>query len=134
MQNEKVVPFAGSSLEQEMPKRRRIIVKKGMQWILINLDDIVYCYSFKKTIFIVDREGKKYMSDKSLSRLESELDPALFFKANRNFLISFHYIKGFLYFEKSKLKVEMNTTDKHQFVIISQSSIGNFKKWIYQQL
>jgi len=45
-------------------KKRRMIVKKGMENISLRLDDVVLFYTENKIVYVLDRWGKKYLADK----------------------------------------------------------------------
>ena len=55
-------------------KKKRILVKKGMENISLRLDDVVLFYTENKIVYVVDRWGKKYIADKNLGEMENELD------------------------------------------------------------
>ena len=84
-------------------KRKRMIVKKGMENISLRMDDVVLFYTENKIVYVIDRWGKKYLADKNLSELEEELDDATFFRANRQYIININFIRGFKAYEKVKL-------------------------------
>lgn len=113
---------------------KKMILKQGTKNYLLNTKEIVYCYSRNKVVYIVDANNQKYISDKSLLRLEVELDPRSFFKANRTQIINFNFIRSFASYERSKMKVEMKALTKDPTVVISQTRVNAFKQWIYQQL
>ena len=113
---------------------KKMILKHGIKHFLLDTRDIVYCYSNNKIVYIVDASRQKYVYDKNLLRLETELDPKQFFKVNRTHLINFHFIRSFVTHEKNKIKVELKTGDKFESVIISQTRVNAFREWIYKQL
>ena len=117
----------------ERKKRTRLVVKKGADNISIPLENIVFFYTENKVVFAIDHAGKKYLTNGSLSTLESELDSNVFFRANRQYIINIGHVKSFRTYERVKLRVEMNPvelSDQH-FIIISQETAPAFRKWIY---
>ncbi|MGZ5221230.1 MAG: LytR/AlgR family response regulator transcription factor [Chitinophagaceae bacterium] len=113
---------------------KKIIVRHGARHFLLDFKDIVYCYSNNKIAYIVDTSNTKYIADKNLMHLEEELDPRLFFKANRTHIINFNFIRSFVTHDKNKIKVELKTVDKEESVVVSQTRVTVFKRWVYQQL
>lgn len=111
-------------------KKTRIIVKRGMENILIRLEDVILFYTENKVVYVIDRFQKKYISDKNLSDLEAELDFNNFFRANRKFIINLDYVKGYKAFEKVKLLIEMNIPDLSHSIVISQETAPLFRRWI----
>ncbi|HEV3412179.1 MAG TPA: LytTR family DNA-binding domain-containing protein [Puia sp.] len=111
-------------------KRSRILVRKGAEFQTVRIEDAGYFFTEHKLIFLVDKENRKYMAEKSnLSELEDELDKNLFYRANRKYIINANYIKRFKPLEKSKISVEL-TLPVNEEIIISQENSASFKKWI----
>jgi DNA-binding LytR/AlgR family response regulator len=111
-------------------KRSRILVRKGAEFQTVRIEDAGYFFTEHKLIFLVDKENRKYMAEKSnLSELEEELDKNLFYRANRKYIINANYIKRFKPLEKSKISVEL-TLPVNEEIIISQENSASFKKWI----
>ena len=111
-------------------KRSRILVRKGAEFQTVRIEDAGYFFTEHKLIFLVDKENRKYMAEKSnLSELEEELDKNLFYRANRKYIINANYIKRFKTLEKSKISVEL-TLPVNDEIIISQENSASFKKWI----
>ncbi len=113
-------------------KKRRLIVRKGLEHISLLLDDIVLFYTENKIVYVLDKCGKKYLCDKNLTDLEEELDKSSFFRANRQYLININYIKGYKAYEKVKLQVDLTIPEINHYIIISQETAPAFRKWIYE--
>jgi DNA-binding LytR/AlgR family response regulator len=113
-------------------KRSRILVRKGVEFQAIRMEDTGYFFTEHKLIFVVDKENRKYMAEKSnLSELEEELDKNVFYRANRKYIINANYIKRFKPLERSKISVEL-TLPVNEDIIISQENSASFKKWFAQ--
>lgn len=111
--------------------RKRLIVKKGIENIALKTEDIALILTENKLVFVVEGQtGKKFISDKNLSELESELDKSVFFRANRKYIISLNFLKAFRTFEKVKLLVDMNIPNNGHQIIVSQDNSKAFKRWI----
>src|SRR5947208_588079 len=68
-------------------KRSRIIVRKGIENISLLLSDVVLFFTENKITYVIDKSGKKYMTDKNLTDLERELDNKTFFRASRQYIL-----------------------------------------------
>jgi len=112
-------------------KKKRMIVKKGMENISLRLDDIVLFYTENKIVYVVDRWGKKYLADKNLSEMEEELNETTFFRANRQYIININFIRGFKAYEKVKLIVDLTLPDLNHCVIVSQEMAPQFREWMH---
>jgi len=113
-------------------KKTRFIVKWGTDHIALPVHDIALFYTRNKVVYAIDKTGKKYIIDKTMSELESELDKKTFFRANRQYIININYIKGFSPYERVKLEVELLLPDFTDVIIISQDTAPIFKLWIAQ--
>lgn len=119
-------------LQQFGRYKNRIMVRKGVENIPLKLEDVALFYTENKVVYIVDRQGKKYMGDKNLTELEDELHPEQFFRANRQYIINIDYVKGFKAYEKVKLQVDLVLTELPHTIIVSQETAPAFRKWIYE--
>jgi DNA-binding LytR/AlgR family response regulator len=111
-------------------KRKRLLVRKGIENISLMLEDIVLFYTENKIVFVIDRFGKKYLSEKNLAELEQELDDEMFFRANRQYIINISFVKGFKTYEKVKLQVDLVMADLNHLIIISQETAPAFRRWM----
>jgi len=118
-------------LDNTVRMKRRLIVKKGIENIALKIEDIALIYTENKLVFVIDgQSGKKYTIDKKLIELEAEMDPTVFFRANRKYIISINFIKAFKPHDKVKIQVYLTLPDLPHEIIISQESAKHFKKWI----
>ena len=111
-------------------KQTRIIVKRGQEHLFLLMEDVVLFYTENKIVYIIDKNGKKFLVDKNLSDLEEELDPSTFFRANRQYIVNINFVKGYKTYERVKLQLELHVNLNH-CIVISQETAPLFKKWIY---
>ena len=114
------------------PKKTRIVVKKGIESIALPFEDIVLFFTENKVVYVLDKCGRKYLSDKNLSDLEIELDKNKFFRANRQYIVNINYIRSFKPYEKVKLQIDLAATDINHAIIVSQETAPAFRKWVYE--
>ncbi|HEX7903015.1 MAG TPA: LytTR family DNA-binding domain-containing protein [Chitinophagaceae bacterium] len=112
-------------------KKKRLVVKKGLENISLRLEDIVLFYTENKVVYVTDRCGKKYLTDKNLGELETTLDENIFFRANRQYIININFIKGFKSYEKVKLQVDLTLPELNHCIIVSQETAPQFREWMY---
>ena len=101
-----------------------------MENIALRIEDVVLFYTENKIVYLLDKQKSKYLYDRNLSELESELDPLLFFRANRKYIVNINYIKSYKTFEKVKLILELIIPDIPHQIILSQETAPDFKKWL----
>lgn len=112
-------------------RKKRVLVRKGLETISLRLDEVVLFYTENKIVYVIDRWGKKYMSDHNLTELEESLDPASYFRANRQYIININFIRGFKAYEKVKIQVELTLPELNHCIIISQETAPQFKEWMH---
>jgi DNA-binding LytR/AlgR family response regulator len=112
-------------------KGRSITVQKNSDYLLLETAKIICFYRSSSGGTAVVYEDKiKYTYNKNLTEIENFIDPTLFFRANRQFIININFIKGFQRFEKVKFLVKLKFVKNK--IIISQFSAQDFKRWIHQ--
>ena len=109
--------------------RSRFLVKQGQKMISIDVGDIAYIFSENGFSFLRTKDNQKYILDYSMDELENELSPKIFFRANRQYILSQHSITAIHPWFNQKLKVEVKPeTDEH--IIISRDKANAFKTWM----
>jgi len=117
-------------IKLEEKKRTRLLVKQGVANILLLLADVALIYTRDKLVYVIDRDSKKYLVDKTLTELEQELDHANFFRANRQYIVNVNFIKSFKPYKKVKLLVDISLNQLEEPIIVSQQVAPFFKRWI----
>lgn len=117
------------TLGQPIP---RMLVRKGLENISIEQTQIAYIYTEHKISFVKTTTGETYIADHSLSQLAKDLNAALFFRVNRQYLVHIGAIKSYRSVEQSKIRLEL-VPPPGQEVIIGKEQAVNFRKWIKTQ-
>lgn len=112
------------------PKKTRILVKKGLENISLLLEDIVLFFTENKIVYVIDKSGRKYLIDKNLADLETELDSKTFFRVNRQYIVNINFIRSFKAYERVKLQIELTLSELNYFIVVSQETAPFFRKWI----
>lgn len=121
--------FAGQD-SQKKKYRQRFLLKKGQDYFFIKAVDVAFFYIDQSIVFIVDFNNQRFISGfKTLQVIEEELDPTLFFRVNRNYLINIQAIKKFRATDRVKLTVELSF-HSHEKIIVSQDNVSSFKNWV----
>lgn len=109
----------------------RIIVPSRDKLIPIPVGDVCYIYSTNRRTEISLSNGGKIALNKSLEQIEPTLDPSIFIRANKQFIIAKDAIKELVTWFDSRLLVRM-TTDTPEEIFISKNNVAAFKKWLAQ--
>ena len=111
-------------------RKERLVVKKGFTNVLLRMEDIVLFYTESRVVYVLDKEGRRYMCDYNLAELETLLDNHIFFRANRQYIINIQYIRGYKTLERVKLAVDVNCIESNHSIVVSQETAPYFRKWI----
>ena len=109
---------------------RRMLIRFGNSIKLVDMADAAYFYTKDKITFLVSRSsGKRFPVDYPLDKLEGMLDPATFFRINRQFIIHVAAIKEMHPYSKSRVKVELEPNTDLETIVSTERS-AEFKKWL----
>lgn len=115
--------------EKEPVYQERFMVYKGDRVKTINVKDIAYFFAEGKYVYLVENGGQKYLVDYSLDKLYSKLDPGLFFRINRQFIIHINAIGEMIAYSKGRLKILLVPEPKRD-TIVSTDRASAFKSWL----
>jgi two-component system, LytTR family, response regulator LytT len=111
---------------------RRIIIRRGNEYVLFKTDEIAYFFLENKTCYMVDRiQGVKYLISKSLRDLTMALDPADFYRINKKYLVHIESLRKFKLCVAGRIEVELFPATRER-VFINQVRMQDFKKWVTQ--
>ncbi|RLD25612.1 MAG: DNA-binding response regulator [Bacteroidetes bacterium] len=108
--------------------KTRFMVKVGEHIRSVKSENILLFYAEGRTVFIITNKLKKYIIDFKLESLESSLDPEMFFRPNRSFILNINSIDDVLVYSNSRLKVLLNF-DFDKEIIVSREKVGALKEW-----
>lgn len=92
------------------------------------VDSIAYFYIDEKTVKVVTMGGKVSSLSQNLDQLTEQLDPKLFFRANRQFIIAHQAVKEISFWFGNKLWVALKQETPEK-IIISKARVPEFKAW-----
>ncbi|MGC4036145.1 MAG: LytTR family DNA-binding domain-containing protein [Chitinophagaceae bacterium] len=109
--------------------KERFLVKTGSRMFFIESSDICYFYADDKTVFLIDREGTKFVVDQTLESLQNILDPKHFFRLNRKVISNISAIKEIKTYLNKRLRIFLQAGKNREEVIISRDRVQAFKAW-----
>ena len=108
--------------------REKFLVRRGTEFVAIQVEEIAFFYASHKMVYLVRKDGAKFILDQSLAEVEKEVTGANFIRLNRRYLVNRAAIKKVSALPKSKLLVEVEPVVKEELVVSSENSAG-FKTW-----
>ncbi len=109
--------------------KKRFTLKIGQHLKVISVDEIECFYSENKGTYLHTFDNRDYLLETTLEVLEQELDPAVFYRISRKFIIPLKAIKEIVVYSNSRLKIILPTY-KAEEVIVSREKVADFKNWI----
>lgn len=116
---------------QKKSYKSRFLIKIGQKIVAVPIEKIAYFYSQNKLTYIITKDGKKLPTDQTLEQLEEQLDPKTFYRANRQFIVSFESISEIHPYFKGRLKIELSPVSEME-IVISADKTPEFKSWLDQ--
>jgi len=95
----------------------------------VSLDDVACIYSTDRKTQIHLKSGKMMLYNRSLDSLISSLDPAKFFRANKQYIVARDCVKDIVVWFDSRLLVNM-PIELPEPLFVSKNKAAEFKNWI----
>jgi two-component system, LytTR family, response regulator len=116
------------NFNQAKEYKDRFAVHAGRSVMLVHRQDVA-CFMKEELIYLLNQEGKKYITDyRSLDEVEELLNPEQFYRANRQWLVHLPRIESFRTDDTGKIGIRMKGI-KMDDIIVSKEKAAEFKKW-----
>ncbi|MBT3207422.1 MAG: response regulator transcription factor [Bacteroidetes bacterium] len=109
--------------------KNRFLIKIGEHIRSVKVEDISMFHAEGRIVYLITKGKKRYIVDYILEDLEEILDPAMFFRVNRSFVININSISDVLVFSKSRLKIKL-LQEFEKEIIVSRDKVSNLKIWL----
>lgn len=109
--------------------REHFLVQNNDGYTVLNVQDINHISTENGITRTFLKNGRYMALDYSLNDIETQLDPAKFFRANRQYIISIDSIERINFLFASKLSVHLKVYPKVE-VIVSREKSAKLKEWI----
>lgn len=113
-------------VKENKPALTRILVKIGYNLKIVQTHEVSCFYSENKIVYLQTRE-RAYPTDFTLDELVELLDPKVFFRVNRQFMINSNYIKNI--HTSPIYNVELNFQPSEE-ITVSRDRVKDFKDWL----
>ncbi|MDD2492033.1 MAG: LytTR family DNA-binding domain-containing protein [Bacteroidales bacterium] len=116
---------------REKEYKERFLIQIGQRYSKIDIKDIAYFYASDTGINLKTFSGAYYPVDLTMDKIESLIDPSLFFRINRKLLISHNSISNMTAYSRGRIKITLNPEfDSETDAIVSIDRSGDFKRWL----
>ncbi len=109
--------------------KTRFFVKVGNHFQSVPVQEIAAFFLEERCTFLRTFNGKNYALDYSLDQLRNKVDPSLFFRINRSFIVNIDAITEIISYSTTRLKLKLhNFADED--MIVSRDKSTEFKQWL----
>jgi DNA-binding LytR/AlgR family response regulator len=115
-------------LLQKKNYKNRFMVRTGEHIHSVPAADIVLFYAEDRNVFLLCENKKKFIIDYKMEELEDLLDPAMFFRVNRSYMVNINSIKDVIVYSNSRLLIRLHT-DCDKEIVVSRERVQEFKDW-----
>lgn len=126
--NPQIIENIIASLKEKKHKER-FLVKVGTHLRVAETRDILYFYSLQKGTYLKLNDGKDYLLDNTLEQVEELIDPSVFFRINRKYIVSLKCITDVISFSNSRLKLKVQNPVDDEF-LVAREKVKDFKAWL----
>ena len=120
-----------SIINQLQPQRKeRFLIKVGEHYRSVQTSSVSSFFIIERNTFIRTDTGKEYAIDHSLDKIEQLVDPVLFFRVNRNFIVNYHAIRDIVAYSSNRLKIVLSNRTEKENILVSRERVAEFKEWM----
>jgi len=113
--------------------QRHFLVNHGYKLISVNEAEITYFAASGKHLFIYVKSESSYLYNNTLTDIINNLDPFIFFKINRKYIVNRNSIKEVVKHSTQKIELILTVPAiENDPIILSKKEINNFKNWLDQ--
>jgi two-component system, LytTR family, response regulator LytT len=89
-------------------QRAKLLMKSQSRMLLIDAEEMVYASIQDGTITIFARDAEGISNYRTIEELQAALDPDIFWRAHRSYLVNINHIKEVMPWFKSSYMLKMN--------------------------
>ncbi|WP_420151797.1 LytR/AlgR family response regulator transcription factor [Spirosoma sp.] len=110
--------------------KRRFTGHHLRQIISVPQEQVAY-FLRNELIYLHTTDGRKLVTDyKTLDELEELIDPACFFRANRQCIVYLDAVSGYRPYDISKLQVILKSPNDSLEILVSKEKASAFRHWL----
>jgi len=113
----------------KQPYKKALLVSQAERIIPIQVNDIACFYFDKMIVVITTFSNNEYLLSATLDEVEKMVDPALFFHANRQFIVHRNAIVNAERYFARKLVVKLGFNTKES-IVVSKARAQEFLQWL----
>jgi two-component system LytT family response regulator len=116
-------------LDTLRPYKTRFLVRQGEQLLPLPVAEAAWFLSRNETVTLVATDGRRFVLDYTLEQLEGLLDPARFFRLNRQIIAQLPAVRRLHPHFGGKLLVELHPAPAEE-ILVSREKAPALKAWL----
>lgn len=108
--------------------KNRFLIKVGDHIKSVKTENILLFYADGRTVYIKTKKNNQYIIDYTLEELVKQLDPEMFFRVNRSYIININAIEDVVVYSNSRLLIKPNFIFDNE-IIVSRDKVSQLKTW-----
>ena len=111
------------------PYKERFVVSVGERIIPVPAQSVAAFFSEDKANYLFTDEGERYLFERSLDALETELDPAEFFRISRGAIVARHAVRSVSRHFSGRLRLDLRPAPPFE-PTVSRARVEDFLLWL----
>jgi DNA-binding LytR/AlgR family response regulator len=129
-ETEQTLHNIGEAVRMLMKKyKTRFMIRVGEHLKTVEVERVWFFFSQDKATFCVTDENRNHILDYTLDQLEEMVDPEVFFRINRKYLVRAGAIQDIIHYTNSRLRLVLKGSSD-QDVIVARERVQQFKEWL----
>jgi two-component system response regulator LytT len=126
-----VVTYLSKMSALSPPKRYKdkLLIAIKDKLLPVEVNQVSYCYTSDKATLICLADGTQFTYQSTLDQIFSSLDPADFYRANKQYIVSRNHVKNITIWFDSRLLLTLDTVVPEP-IYISKNKAADFKTWV----
>ena len=108
--------------------KNRFMVKLGDHIKSITSDQISFFFADGRDVYLITNQLRKFIIDYTLEALEEILDPKIFYRINRSYILNINSIQDVVMYSNSRLRITPSVKWESEMVV-SREKVSTFKDW-----
>lgn len=109
--------------------KSRFVIKVGAHLKSISVANALYFYSQEKATFMKTKNARSYVLDYTLEQIQTLIDPNLFYRICRKYLVHIDAIQDIVSYTNSRLLLKLTHLTERD-AIVSREKVSEFKEWL----
>lgn len=122
------MPLVSANGDEPKKYKSYFLVPSRDRLIPMSINNIAYVYTGNKNVKVTMLDRSSFTLNLNMDEIMSQLDPAKFFRANRQFIVSKEAIKDLTVWFGNRLALNLKI-ETPEDVLVSKARVNEFKEW-----